>query len=84
MSSKTSVVICGYNYARFLPPCLESVHSQSRPAEEIIVGDVDSMESLPLKICYSAKGSVRDKRTSKLLWRNARQDVSYNSKGFVQ
>jgi glycosyltransferase involved in cell wall biosynthesis len=67
MINKTSVVICVYNYPRFLPRCLESAHSQSRPAEELILGDIGSTESLPLKICYSAKGLIRDKHTSKLL-----------------
>jgi glycosyltransferase involved in cell wall biosynthesis len=44
MSDKTSVVICAYNYARFLPRCLESVFSQSRPAEEVIVVDDGSTD----------------------------------------
>jgi glycosyltransferase involved in cell wall biosynthesis len=84
MNANASVIICAYNYARFLPRRLDSVLWQSRPAGEIIVVDDGSTELLPLKICYSAKGSIRDKRTSKLLWRNARQNVSYNGKGSVQ
>ena len=63
MSNKTSVVICVSNYRRFLPRCWESVHSQSDPAEELILGDIGSTESLPLKICYGAKESICDKHT---------------------
>jgi hypothetical protein len=37
---QTSVVICVYNYARFLDAVWEACIRKSRPAEEIIVGDV--------------------------------------------
>jgi hypothetical protein len=40
MRNKTSVVICVYNYTRFLDAVWEACIRKSRPAEEIIVGDV--------------------------------------------
>jgi glycosyltransferase involved in cell wall biosynthesis len=39
-----SVIICAYNYARFLPQCLESIFAQSRPANEIILVDDGSTD----------------------------------------
>jgi glycosyltransferase involved in cell wall biosynthesis len=42
-----SVVITAYNYARFLPRCLESVLGQSHPANEIIVVDDGSTDQTP-------------------------------------
>jgi glycosyltransferase involved in cell wall biosynthesis len=44
VSSTTSVIITAYNYARFLPRCLESVLGQSQPADEIIVVDDGSSD----------------------------------------
>jgi glycosyltransferase involved in cell wall biosynthesis len=44
VSSTTSVIITAYNYARFLPRCLESVLGQSHPADEIIVVDDGSID----------------------------------------
>jgi glycosyltransferase involved in cell wall biosynthesis len=47
VSTKTSVIICAYNYAGFLQCCLESVISQTRPADEIIVVDDGSTDETP-------------------------------------
>jgi glycosyltransferase involved in cell wall biosynthesis len=47
MSVTTSVIICAYNYARFLPRCLESALAQSQRAEEIIVIDDGSTDETP-------------------------------------
>jgi len=41
---KTSVIICSYNYARFLDECLTSVISQTRPPDEVIVVDDGSTD----------------------------------------
>jgi glycosyltransferase involved in cell wall biosynthesis len=32
-----AVIVCAYNEARFLPPCLHSLLAQTRPADEILV-----------------------------------------------
>lgn len=44
MSKRISVVICSYNYGRFLGECLSSVIEQTRPADEIIVVDDGSTD----------------------------------------
>jgi glycosyltransferase involved in cell wall biosynthesis len=36
---KVSVIICTYNYGRFLGQCLQSVFAQTRPVDEVIVVD---------------------------------------------
>src|SRR5262249_6260521 len=46
-SEKVSVIICTYNYARFLRQCLETVSGQTRPADEIIVVDDGSQDETP-------------------------------------
>lgn len=42
--ASVSVIICTYNYAQFLPQCLQSVIEQTRPADEIIVVDDGSTD----------------------------------------
>jgi len=44
MVERISVIICAYNYAQFLPKCLETVFSQTRPPDEIIVLDDGSTD----------------------------------------
>ena len=47
MSETVSVVICTYNYERFLGECLESVLRQTHPPSEIIVVDDGSDDNTP-------------------------------------
>jgi glycosyltransferase involved in cell wall biosynthesis len=44
MAENVSVLICTYNYARFLTRCLETVCGQTRPPDEVIVVDDGSSD----------------------------------------
>jgi len=44
MPESVSVLICTYNYARFLYKCLETVCAQTRPPDEVIVVDDGSQD----------------------------------------
>jgi glycosyltransferase involved in cell wall biosynthesis len=66
MSAKTSVIICAYNYARFLPRCLESVLSQSQPADEIIVVDDGSTDQTQTVVTgFRSVRYIRQKHSGK-------------------
>src|SRR5215510_8670528 len=39
---KISAIVCAYNEAVFLPACLHSLFSQSRPPDEVIVDNASS------------------------------------------
>ena len=47
MSERISVLICTYNYARYLPQCLMSVLNQTHRPDEIIVLDDGSSDDTP-------------------------------------
>jgi glycosyltransferase involved in cell wall biosynthesis len=66
MSITTSVIICAYNYARFLPCCLESVLSQSQAANEIILVDDGSTDETPYVMSrFPSVRYVRQNRAGK-------------------
>lgn len=66
MSITASVIICAYNYARFLPDCLESVMAQTRPPDEIIVVDDGSTDGTPDIVAGFARVKyIRQQRTGK-------------------
>ena len=63
---KTSVIICAYNYARFLPQCLDSVMSQTRPADEVIVVDDGSTDGTSqVVVRYAKVNYIRQERGGK-------------------
>jgi glycosyltransferase involved in cell wall biosynthesis len=63
---KSSVIICAYNYARFLQQCLESVMSQTRPADEVIVVDDGSTDGTPDVVArFSKVDYIRQERGGK-------------------
>jgi glycosyltransferase involved in cell wall biosynthesis len=45
VSKQVSVIICTYNYGRFLRQCLESVVHQTHPVDEVIVVDDGSQDN---------------------------------------
>jgi glycosyltransferase involved in cell wall biosynthesis len=77
VSAKTSVIVCAYNYARFLPRCLESVISQSRPADEIILVDDGSTDQTPSVVSgFRSVRYIRQERAGKAAAFNLGFDAS--------
>jgi hypothetical protein len=66
VSIKTSVIICAYNYDRFLPRCLESVLSQTRRSDEIIVVDDGSTDQTSdIVSCFPSVRYIRQENAGK-------------------
>ncbi|HEX8597882.1 MAG TPA: glycosyltransferase family 2 protein [Chloroflexia bacterium] len=59
MRPTVSAVITTYNYARFLPPAIESVLAQTLPADEIIVVDDGSTDDTAQVVARYADRGVR-------------------------
>src|SRR5216684_2468586 len=77
VSNTTSVIITAYNYARFLPRCLESVLGQSQPADEIIVVDDGSTDQTPEVVsAFPAVRYIRQNNAGKAAAFNRGFDVS--------
>jgi len=77
MTETTSVIICTYNYGRFLGRCLESVVSQTQPPDEIIVVD-DGSEDDTVDVVRRFQGVtyIRQRRGGKAMAFNHGFEVS--------
>ncbi|WP_088279086.1 glycosyltransferase family 2 protein [Ideonella sp. A 288] len=75
---RISVVICNYNYARFIGAALDSVLSQSRPACQIVVVDDGSTDASVQVIGGYARHGVQ-----LIVQANGGQVAAYNT-GFSQ
>jgi O-antigen/teichoic acid export membrane protein len=69
---RVSIVICNYNYARFLPKAIESALSQTRPCEVIVVDDGSKDESRSILTGYAD-------RVHLILQPNGGQNAAYNA-----
>ncbi len=60
MDKTISIIIPAYNYAKYLPECIESVLNQSVKAYEIIVVDDESKDNTP-DVCfpYQRDGKIK-------------------------